>query len=128
LSARIAGFYRNQGYSVTYSLFTPGFIHSEYFHELQNASSRVITMLELDSHINTLILGEFSYSFRDGTLERGTIICNAKIDMRIVSVNQKSLTNSYSFSVNANGVSELQAKEQASTKLFDKFKTEYSSL
>ena len=85
-------------------------------------------MLNIDSLINTIIFGEVTYSFRDGTLEAGTIICNAKINMNTISVNQKSLVSSFTFSVKGNGVSGSQAKEQAFIKLVDKFKAEYSSL
>ncbi|MBN1819636.1 MAG: hypothetical protein JW833_02910 [Prolixibacteraceae bacterium] len=128
LMSQIAALYRNQGYSVTYSLFTTKFIQSEYLPELQNANSQVIKMLKTDTLINTIVLGEVTYSFRNGTLVVGTIICNATIKMNIISAIQKSLINSFSFSVNGNGVSESQAKEHAFSKLFDKFKEEYSSL
>jgi hypothetical protein len=128
LSSLIAAIYRSQGYSVTISLFTPSFIKSQYLPELQNANGQVITSLKLDSCVNTVIIGQVAYTFRNGTLEAGTTICNARIRINIISAKQKSLLNSYSFSVNANGVSEVQAKGQALTKLFDKFKTEYSSL
>lgn len=128
LSSRIANFYRKQNYSVTYSLFTTKFIQSQYFYDLQNANSQVINMLKLDSLINTAILGEITYTFRDGTLEAGTIICHAKISMNIISANQKSLINSFSVSANGNGVSDAQAKENAILILLNKLNEEYSPL
>ena len=85
-------------------------------------------MLKIDTLIQTIIIGEVTCSFRDGTLVAGTIICNATIKLNMISVIQKSLVNSFSISVNGNGVSELQAKEHAFSKLFDKFKEKYSSL
>ncbi len=128
ISSQIAAIYSNQGYSVSYSFFTTNFIQSHYLTELQNANSQTIHMLDIDSQIKKIILGEVTYTFREGSLVAGTTICNAKINMNIISVDQKSLIYSFSFSVNANGVSKLQAKEQALNRLFFKYKEEYSSL
>lgn len=128
LSARIAGLYHNQGYSVTYSLFTTDFIQSEYFHELQNASSRVITMLELDSQTKYVAIGEVAYSYRKGTLVDGTFVCTASLAANIISTGEKKLVNSFTCSANGNGVTEKQAKEDVTGKLLSKYSSEYLSI
>jgi len=128
LSAKIATLYRNQGYSVTNSLFTASFIQSGYLPELRNASSRVINMLNLYTRVKFIALGKIIYVFRKGTLVEGTTICTANITMSIISINQKSLVNSFSFSVNGNGITESQAREEALQKLINKYSIMYSSL
>lgn len=128
LSSNIATLYRNQGYSVTNSLFTKSFIQSGYLRELRNASSRIINMLNLKTHVKFIALGKIIYVFRKGTLVEGTTICTANITMSIISVDQKSLVNSFSFSVNGNGVTESQAQEEALQKLINKYSSTYSSL
>ncbi len=128
LSSNIVTLYRNQGYSVTNSLFTKSFIQSGYLPELRNASSRIINMLNLKTHVKFIALGKITYVFRKGTLVEGTTICTAIITMSIISVEQKSLVNSFSFSVNGNGVTESQAQEEALQKLINKYSSTYSSL
>lgn len=128
LSSSIATIYRNQGQSVTSSLFTTSFIQSKYLSELRNANSQVLDMLNLNTHVNFIALGKISYSFRKGTLGVQTIICIANIEMSIISANQKTLNNSFSFFVNGNGVSKSQAREEALRKLVNKYIKVYSFL
>lgn len=128
LSSNIAGLYRNQGYSVSSSLFTMSFIKSKYFSQLQNSGTEVIDILNLNKHTDYIVIGTINYSFRKGTLVEGTTICTANIRANIVSVIDKSIKKSISFSVNGNGVTKLQSQEEAKYILIDKYNKEYSSI
>ena len=128
ISSKIASIYRDRGFSVSNSLFTTSFIKSDYLSELQNSSSKVIDMLNLNERSKYIVIGKINYSFREGTLSVGTTICNAKISINIISVNQKSTKKDFAISVNGNGVSESQAKENAQQLLINKYTSEYSSL
>jgi len=128
ISSKIASIYSDQGFSVSNSLFTTSFIKSDYLSELQNSSSEVIDMLNLNARSKYVVIGKINYSFRNGTLSTGTTICNAKISVDIISVNLKSTKKDFTISVNGNGVSESQAKENAQQLLINKYSSEYSSL
>lgn len=128
LASKIGSIYKNQGHSITSSFFTTSFIKSKYLNELQNSNSDIIDMLKLNNRIKYIVIGKINYSFRKGTLAEGSSICTAKITIRIISVNQKSIKNEFECSVNGNGTNEDQAKEYAVDKLLSKYISEYSSI
>lgn len=128
LSSSIANIYNQTGNSGNTGLIRSSFIHKSGFQELFEGNSEIIEKLKLSSHADYIALGKIRYSMRKGALVDGTIICTASLTMSIVSVNQKSIAKSFTFSENGNGVSETHAQEAATEKLINKYYNEYSSL
>jgi hypothetical protein len=128
ISSSIANIYNQTGNSGNTGLIRSSFIHKSGFQELFEGNSEIIEKLKLSNHTDYIALGKIRYSMHKGTLVDGTIICTASLTMSIVSVNQKSITKSFTFAENGNGVTETQAKEAATEKLINKYYNEYSSL
>lgn len=127
VSSAIADIYNKTGRRSNTSLLRSSFVHKSGYQELYEGNSDIIKRLNLSSHTDYLALGKIRYSMRQGALIVGTIICTAFITMSIISANDKKLTKSFSFSVNGNGVTESQAKEDAIQKLADVYYNEHSS-
>ncbi len=128
VSSAIANVYNQTGKKGNTGLLRSSFIHKAGFQELYEGNSDIITKLKLSSHTDYLAIGKIKYSMRQGTLVEGTIICTVSLAMNIISVNSKTLTKSFSFSVNGNGATEFQAKEEADKILVNVYYNEYSSL
>ncbi|MBK7106648.1 MAG: hypothetical protein IPH62_15345 [Ignavibacteriae bacterium] len=128
VSSAIANIYMQKGKKSNPGLLRNSFIKKKEFQELYEGGSAIISRLELIKHTDYLALGKINYSMRKGELVGGTIICNASIDIRIISAIDKTLLESFSFSVNGNGVTESQAKEYAIQKLIDVYYSEHSAI
>lgn len=128
ISSSISNIYKQSGNIGHIGLLKSSFVHKNEFQELFEGNSIIIEKLKLDDYIDYLVLGKIEYSMKQGKLVEGTLICTASISISIISANQKSITQSFSFSVNGNGVSESQAKEIAIQKLINKYNNEYLSL
>lgn len=128
ISSSIANIYNQTGNSGNTGLIRSSFIHKSGFQELFEGNSEIIEKLKLSSHTDYIALGKIRYTIRKGTLVDGTIICTASLTMSIVSANKKSISKSFTFSENGNGVNETQAQEAATEKLINKYYNEYSSL
>ena len=127
ISSDLAAIYIQKGEKSNFGLLKNSFVHKKEFQELIDANSDLITKLKLSNYTDYLAIGKISYSMRHGTLVNGTLICTASISMNIISANAKTLANSFSFSVNGNGVSESQAKNNALQKLVELYRSDYSS-
>jgi len=117
ISNAIVNIYIQKGGKSNPGLLKSSFVHKKEFQELFEGDSDIITKLNLSHYTDYLAIGKISFSMRRGTLVEGTIICTASITMNIISTNAKTIVKSFSFSVNGNGVTESQAKEEALQKL-----------
>jgi|GEM_PF-6171825 len=128
-SDAIADIYKRTGKTGTVGLLRNSFTHRPEFEELQQGNSEVIEKLKLDRHTDYLAIGKVKYAIRSGTLVSGTIVCNASISMSIISINDKTIAQSFTIAnANGNGATESQAQEKALQKLLDKYYNEHSFL
>jgi hypothetical protein len=128
LSSAILSAYIKKGNRGCVSLLKSSFVRKTEFRELFEGNSTIIERLKLSDYTNYLAIGKISYSFQKGTLVEGTTICSTAITVHIISAKYKTIHKSFSFSVNGNGVNEIQAKEESIQKLINLYNIEYSSL
>lgn len=128
ISSSIANIYKETGKTGKTGLLRSSFIHKSEFEELYDGNSEIIDKLKLYTHTDFLVLGKTKFSFKSGKLVEGTTVCTAYISVSIISANQKSIANSFSFSAIGNGATENQAQEEAIQKLISKYYSEYSTL
>lgn len=128
ISSSIAKIYTQTGAKGSTGLIKSTFIRKPGFQELCEGNSGIIEKLDLKQYTDYLALGRIIFSCQPGKLVEGTIVCNATLTMSLLSINDRTLANSFSFSVNANGASESQARDEAIQKLLSRYKNEYSSL
>jgi hypothetical protein len=129
VSNEIAKIYSQSGKKTTIGLIKSKFIKTSDFKRLFDGNSDMIKKLKLDQYTNYLGLGKISYSFRNGSLVDGTVICNASINMNIISANNKSLLQSFTIqNAIGNGSTESQAQEEALKRLVNIYATEHTSL
>ncbi|MCB9284735.1 MAG: hypothetical protein H6563_11720 [Lewinellaceae bacterium] len=125
----IAGIYTQTGNKGFIGLFRSSFIKKSGFQELREGNSDILEKLGLESYTDYVALGTIDYSFRDGTLVDGTIVCTITLKMDILSTSSQSIFKSFSISsINGNGATEDQAKENAFQKVLNTYYSQYSSL
>lgn len=128
VSNAIANIYNQTGKKGNTGLLRSSFVHNLRFQELYEGNSNIIERLKLSKYVDYLVLGKIAYSMQQGTLVKETKVCNASISMNIISASGRNIVKSFSFSVNGNGATESQAKEEAVQKLINMYYNEYSSL
>lgn len=128
VSNAIANIYNQTGKKGNTGLLRSSFVHNPRFQELYEGNSNIIERLKLSKYVDYLALGKLAYSMQQGTLVKETKVCNASISMNIISANGRTIAKSFSFSVNGNGATKSQAKEEAFQKLMNMYYNEYSSL
>ncbi|MEO6729511.1 MAG: hypothetical protein ABIM99_06340 [Candidatus Dojkabacteria bacterium] len=126
ITSQIANLYRSQARSVTTSLFSSRFFRSEYFMGLQNADTQVFNGLDLASHVNYVIIAQYSNEFDTGDYTK--YISRATLDVRIISCTLKSQTDGFKITV-ANGFDDkAHAESGAIEKLLDNYRINYLNL
>lgn len=128
ISSSIANIYNQIGIIGNTGLIRSAFLHKPGFQELFEGNSEIIEKLNLQIHTDYVAIGKIIYTIRKGTLVDAAHVCIATLTMNIISVNQKGLAKSFTYSANGNGATEDQAKEYAIEKLLNKYISEYSSI
>lgn len=127
-SNSISNIYKQAGNNVIIGLLRSSFIGKPEFQELYEGNSNIINNLKLLNYTDLLVIGKIKSSMRQGNLVAGTSVCTTSISVNIISARSKSISKSFTISVNGNGVTEMQAKEKALQKLLSNYREEYSSL
>jgi hypothetical protein len=128
-SNAIADVYTQAGKRAGVGLIRDPFLLYPEFQDLFDGNSTVIEKLKLNHYTDYLAMGRIVYSFRSGTLVKGTVICTASIVMNLISVKDKMLYRSFTTpDANGNGVTKAQAQEQAFHRLLDHYFIENTSL
>lgn len=128
VSSSIANIYNQTGLRGNTGLLRSSFIHNPGFIDLTEGNSEIIDQLELNNHADYVAIGKISYMFKKGNLVDATFVCSVTLVMNLISANQKKLIKSFTCSAIGNGVTEDQAKDNATDKLLNKYFSEYSSI
>lgn len=128
-SSAIENIYREKGLTTTHSLFSNNFYHSKYFDKLAFADSKTIDKLSLVNYTNVLVVGKYGSSFRDGSGEFGKVICDATLEIIIISSKDKSQINSFTLSASNGGFDDrLHAEKGAIEKLINQYRAQNLNL
>ncbi len=129
VSSAIANVYTQSHQTAGIGLIKNSFVKTPEFKQLFDGDSNVIEKLNLAQFTNYLGIGKIVYSYRKGTLASGTTVCNAALNMNIISAKDKTITQSFTITnANGNGVTESQAKDDAFQKLLNIYSTDHVSL
>jgi len=127
VSSAIADIYRNTGKKVNNDLIRSDFIRKSAFEKLFEGNTNLIQKLNLFNYTDYLVLGKLNYTFKQGKLVNNTIICNATLDISIISL-PYMLKSSFKVQGKGNGTSESQAQDYALNDLFTNYSQDYSTL
>ena len=125
VSNTIAEIYSDAGKKGNTGLIKNNFIKTSAFEELLKENSTVIEKMKLYNHTNYLVLGKIRFSFKKGQLLKGTYICNALLNINLISTKYK-ISKYFEVVGKGNGVSNSQAKEYAINNLIQNYKEEIS--
>lgn len=128
LSNSITGIYINNGKTGNIGLLRNSFIRNPKFQELFEGNSDVIEKLKLKNYTDYLVLGKINYTFNLGREVTGTVVCNAFLNVSIISTANNSIKSFTISDAIGNGVTESQAQEFALRYLLSNYKNNHSSL
>jgi|JI7StandDraft_1071085.scaffolds.fasta_scaffold196788_2 hypothetical protein len=116
LSSEIAKLIKQNGKTGSVNFFKPNFGKTSFCKMLAAADNTIISEIKSHSAIESIIIGTYTRSFRQG--ERTRYICDARLNLKVISVSDINLK---SFTVNAsNGFDdEMHAEKGAIEKIFD---------
>lgn len=116
ISSSIERIYKTDGYNISHGSLISGINKYQALDFVQNNNNLIL------NHTDEVAIGNIVYSYSAGTLVEGTIICNIRLEMTILSLENNS-SSTFSISANGNGVSNSQAYEEALSQLISKYNT-----
>ena len=114
ITSDIEKIYKNDGYNISYGRLNSGINRYQALDCIQNNNNLIL------NHTDEVAIGNIISSYSNGTLVEGTIICNVRFEMTVLSLNNNT-SSTFSIIANGNGQSNSQAYEEAISQLISKF-------